>query len=125
MGNVEPQFYNEMLRHINAPIDEVNVKACIAWQAAEGGTASWNPFNTTQPAAGSTLYNSAGVRNYPSEVTGINATVETLLNGRYTTIIEAFRRGSSGLAVCEAVDGSAWGTHGAAAVYRSRFPDAP
>lgn len=30
MGNVEAQFYNEALRHVDAPIDEVNVKACIA-----------------------------------------------------------------------------------------------
>lgn len=49
-----------------------------AWHRAEGGTAAFNPLNTTMPAEGDSLYNSVGVRNYPSYEAGIEATVETL-----------------------------------------------
>lgn len=49
-----------------------------AWARAEGGTARWNPLNTTLPMPGAWLYNSAGVRNYPFPVSGIAATAATL-----------------------------------------------
>lgn len=125
MGAVEQRFFSKMMHGISAPIEEVNSKACFAWQAAEGGTAGWNPFNTTEPARGATNYNGAGVKNYPDEETGIDATVRTLLNGLYGPILQAFRQGNSGLAVCRAVDSSRWGTKQAAAVYRSRYPHSP
>lgn len=49
-----------------------------AWARAEGGTAQWNPLNTTQSFPGATTYNSAGVKNYPSPIAGISATAVTL-----------------------------------------------
>src|SRR5690349_6827936 len=52
-----------------------------AWHRAEGGSASYNWLNTTQPADGATEYNSVGVKNYPSYATGIQATIGTLQNG--------------------------------------------
>lgn len=55
--------------------------ALIAWQRAEGGTASFNPWNTTQDWAGATIYNSIGVRNYASREDGIAATVTTMEYG--------------------------------------------
>jgi len=62
------------------------------WQRREGGTAAFNPLNTTQRAPGATNYNSVGVRNYRSQQQGLNATVETLRNGRYTDILRALTR---------------------------------
>ncbi len=125
MGVVQQQFYSELMGRISAPVEEVNSKACFAWQAAEGGSASWNPFNTTEPVPGASNFNSVGVKNYPSEEAGIDATAQTLLNGRYGPILAAFRQGQSGLEVCRAVDASPWGTKDAEAVYRSRYPHAP
>jgi hypothetical protein len=125
MGTVSLQFYHEVMNHIGAPINKHNIQACDAWQAAEGGDATWNPWNTTQPAAGATNYNSAGVKNYPNRDTGISATVKTLKNGSYPHILAAFRAGTNGLVVCEAVDKSPWGTKQAAATYRDRFVHHP
>jgi hypothetical protein len=69
MGAVEQRFFSSLMHGIAAPIEEVNSKACFAWRAAEGGTARWNPFNTTQHARGATDYNGAGAKNYPNEET--------------------------------------------------------
>lgn len=49
-----------------------------AWAQAEGGTAQWNPLNTTEPMPGATDYNSVHVRNYPTPISGISATALTL-----------------------------------------------
>lgn len=124
MGAVGNSFYQEVLKGISAPITTENMRACHAWQAAEGATARNNPFNTTQPEPGDSNYNSFGphgqyhVRNYPDQETGVHATVTTLLNGDYQAIVEAFRRGNNGAAVCAAVDESEWGTHGAHTTYQ-------
>lgn len=123
MGAVPNTFYEDVLRRISAPITEENLRACHAWQAAEGGTAHNNPWNTTEPEPGTSNYNSFGpngefhVKNYPSESEGIDATARTLLNGDYPDILKAFRSGHDGHSVCVAVDQSRWGTHGSAATY--------
>lgn len=65
-----------------------------AWAQAEGGTASFNPLNTTQPWPHATIYNSAGVRNYASGSDGVHATAVTLLNGHYDGIVEDLRAAS-------------------------------
>lgn len=49
-----------------------------AWSQAEGGTAKWNPLNTTFRLPGSENYNSAGVQNYPAPTWGVYATGLTL-----------------------------------------------
>jgi hypothetical protein len=65
-----------------------------SWRQHEGGTdinPSWNALNTTQPKPDSPHFNSATVRNYPDRQTGIDATIETLKNGRYNNVIEAIK----------------------------------
>src|SRR5258706_11254188 len=64
------------------------------WQACEGGSATWNPINTTQPEPGATNYNSVGVKNYPDKATGIRGTATTLTNGYYPGIVADLRSGS-------------------------------
>lgn len=63
-----------------------------AWARAEGGTARFNPWNTTEPWPGATGYNSAGVKNYPSAYAGVQATVRTLRNGYYPGLCRDFER---------------------------------
>ena len=104
------QFARDLLDRLGAPATESNLTALSAWMAAEGGSAAYNPLNTTQPAAGTTDYNSVGVKNYGDLATGLNATVQTLTNGHYAGILAALRQGTDPRAVGQAVAASPWGT---------------
>lgn len=65
-----------------------------AWAKAEGGTASFNPLNTTYLLPGATEYNTDGVRNFPDPVTGLCATALTLANGDYPGILGDLQAGN-------------------------------
>lgn len=103
-------WQQQLLSRIGAPVTPANLKFLGLWARAEGGTAANNPFNTTQPAPGASSYNSVGVRNYGSPAQGIQATAETLLNGRYGTLVGALRQGSSAQLAAKALAASPWGT---------------
>lgn len=104
-------FYESVLQGISAPTSDAAITGLAAWHRAEGGNATWNPFNTTQDAQGATTYNSVGVKNYPNEETGVTATVKTLLNGNYPGILAALRTDAFDIhALADAVDSSVWGT---------------
>lgn len=107
-----PGWQRAVLKAINAPPTQSNLRFLDLWQRAEGGTAAANPLNTTQPAAGATDYNSVHVKNYPDPITGIGATAKTLLNGRYGPIVEGLRGGASLVELARAVAASPWGTGG-------------
>lgn len=65
-----------------------------AWERAEGGNASFNPWNTTEPWPGSAAYNDnvPPVRNYRTGSDGIAATVATLRNSHYPNMLRCFRK---------------------------------
>lgn len=66
---------------IEAPNDHERWRFFTAWGKAEGGTAKWNPLNTTLdlgPVWVESEYNSAGVKNYRYAVVGVVATALTL-----------------------------------------------
>lgn len=104
-------WQRRLLRALGAPVTEANLAFLNAWQRAEGGTARYNPLNTTQTWAGATAYNSVGVRNYPNARAGIQATVKTLLNGHYAAIVNGLKSGASAADLARAVEASPWGTH--------------
>jgi hypothetical protein len=83
-----------VLRGIRGKGVSENRRLLAAWATAEGGTARYNPMNTTEPWTGATDYNSVGVKNYPSGSAGIAATVATLLNGHYSGIVNDLRDGA-------------------------------
>jgi hypothetical protein len=93
------------------------VRALVGWAKAEGGhwnnKARYNPLNTTQnmPGAGNTG-SQGNIKVYKSWDQGIDATVKTLENGRYGTILKALQSGNAG-AVADAIGGTPWGTSGA------------
>lgn len=92
-----------------------NVCALTGWALAEGGHftpggARFNPLNTSQPAPGSTIFNSVGVRNYPDWSVGLSATITTLNLGYYTAIRAALTAGTNPVGMLVAVDASPWGT---------------
>lgn len=104
-------FFEGIQQGIQAPVTDMHIMGLAAWHKAEGGTATWNPLNTTQGAPGSTDYNSVGVKNYPNEAIGVSATIKTLTNGNYPGILKALRAEAFDIqALAQAVDSSVWGT---------------
>lgn len=83
-----------VLKRLGVPVTPQNRQFLAAWQAHEGGGASFNPLNTTQPAGGASSYNSVGVRNYRSPAEGLQATVQTLRNGHYGALVAALKTGN-------------------------------
>ena len=104
----------DLLGRMRLPRTQSNMVALVAWQRAEGGhfknSARFNPLNTTQPAPGSSVMNSHGVRRYRSYESGMNATIDTLRLGYYGGVRAALRQGRSASAVANAVVDSKWGT---------------
>jgi hypothetical protein len=82
-----------------------------AWARAEGGSATFNWLNTTQPALGATDYNSVGVKNYPDYATGVRATVETLMNGFYPRTLAGLQANAP---IVDDDEMGVWGTGGSA-----------
>lgn len=107
------RWWNDILGGIGASSTANNFGNLNAWADCEGGDAAYNPFNTTEPAAGATDYNSVGVKNYPSYQSGLHATLVTLQNGYYGQIIAALKSNASRSVFAGAVGSSPWGTSGA------------
>ena len=108
--SLDIEFYKAVLTGVGAPVTNNNLLYLYAWRQAEGGSAAFNPFNTTQKALGATNYNKVGVKNYTSAQQGINATVKTLLNGRYSDIISSLKADAAPSQTAEALAVSPWGT---------------
>lgn len=112
IGN-DKQFYEEILKGIGAPITESNMRFLLSWRQAEGGRATNNPFNTTfklKKDKGISDYNKAGVKNYSTAQFGVEATVKTLLNGRYSCILDGLKNdiGAEEISKCQSL--KTWGT---------------
>lgn len=109
-----PGWQAALLKRLGAPATPNNLRFLNAWQAAEGGTARFNPFNTTLPMQGASAYNSVGVRNYASPEAGIDATLRTL-QGRYphyNQILGGLQAGNvPWQSLAAQVEASPWGTH--------------
>lgn len=58
-----------------------------AWRLAEGGKATWNPWNTTWRGGSIKTYNSAGVGQYATAESGILATTKTLKLKYYRDLV--------------------------------------
>ncbi len=91
--HLPPNWQRRLLEVVGAPITAENVRLFDAWARAEGGTARWNPLNTTYYLPGTTRYNSVGVRNYKRPTDGVCATALTLVNGFYDGILGALQGG--------------------------------
>ena len=100
-----------LLDRLRAPVTRENLRGLFAWIDAESNAAHLrNPLATTEGAPGAHNANSVGVKGYPSDEIGLQATVRTLHNGNYPGILAALARGDSALAITEAVASSPWGT---------------
>lgn len=108
------------LAGIGAPATSRNLYALGAWIQAEGGTASYNPLNSTKVVPDSTKYNWANVQNYPTYWVGVQANVDTLNYGadhgqyHYREIRRRLRANAWPRRTLHAVERSEWGTGGLA-----------
>lgn len=114
-SGVTPEVWAEaLLLELGDPATPDNVAAIEAWEHAEGGhwhnSAEFNPLNTTQPWPGSHPINSKGVQAYSSWGDGTAATVKTLRNGRYGSVLSMLSEGDCAQCVANAVTVSPWGT---------------
>jgi peptidoglycan hydrolase CwlO-like protein len=113
-GEVAPygQWARLFLQHIGAPACRDNLVALVAWQAAEGTSAAWNPLATTLPMPGSTAFNSAGVQNYDSLAQGLDAIQSTLVRGAstfgYGAVLSSLSACSSATTTAAAINASSW-----------------
>lgn len=87
--SVADDFWSQVLALIGAPASPNNIAVLNAWSAHEGTSATWNPLATTQGQG--TNFNSTGVKSFATEQAGVQATANTLLNGRYGHIVAALR----------------------------------
>jgi hypothetical protein len=104
------RFGSDLLKRLGLPQTRENLRAMMAWQAAEGTTAAFNPLATTRAAPGATDMNSVGVKNFRTYEQGLQTTIDTLRNGLYGNILAALRDGTSATRVAQAIAESPWGT---------------
>jgi hypothetical protein len=90
---VSSSFASKVASYLGAPPDRV-LQILNQWQPYEGGSAAFNPLNTTQGGPGVVSnYNDVGVKNFANEDAGAAATAATLLNGYYPDIVKWMRTG--------------------------------
>jgi hypothetical protein len=113
-GDVAPygQWARLFLQAIGAPTCHQNLVVLVAWQAAEGTLASWNPLATTLQMPGSIPFNSVGVQNYTSLAQGIDAIHQTLLRGSepygYGAILTSLGQCADAMTTAQAINASSW-----------------
>lgn len=106
-------FYKAVLKLLDAPESDENLKFLKAWRQAEGGTATNNPLNTTFKLSkdeNTTNYNYKGVKNYSTPNFGIEATARTLLLPYYKCIVEGLRNNIGANKISECPDMMVWST---------------
>ena len=95
-----------------APACRSNLVVMVAWQAAEGTQAAWNPLATTHRMPGSTSFNSVGVQNFVSLEQGLLGTKETIENGwdvyRYGAIVRSLQGCAEPIETALAINASSW-----------------
>jgi peptidoglycan hydrolase CwlO-like protein len=101
-----------MLARLGAPACADNLIAVVAWQAAEGTAAAYNPLATTHDFPGATDFNHVGVKNYPSLEDGIQATIDTLALGSptygYGAVLASLAACAPAESTAAAINASAW-----------------
>lgn len=106
----------DVLRKLNAPVVDETVQLLIAWAHGENTTARFNPLATTTKRPGSTDFNHNNgfpVQNFVTYEDGLSATVQTLRNGHYPTILGGLMAGDATRALSAPHEFDVWGTGGA------------
>jgi hypothetical protein len=114
------QWAETLLSQLNAPVTGNNVASMVAWAAFEGGhcfgrpctekTTLFNPLNTSQDWPGARSAFGTHIKAYDSWAAGIDATIHTLKNGLYNTILQDLQDDAPPEQTLDAVRKSPWGT---------------
>lgn len=96
--NAFPNWAQDVLRAIGAPVTKANVNFLNNWHAHEGSNASNNPLNVTGYApipvtVGTGSINGDGVQNYATAHQGVQATAAFLNMPNYASIKAALQSG--------------------------------
>lgn len=78
----------------NSTPDDVLIDFMVGWTVSETKTdsgARFNLLNSEHKAPGSTAFNPNGVQNYVSYAQGVQMTVSTLNDGKYTNLLNALK----------------------------------
>jgi hypothetical protein len=97
-----------LLGRLGVPNSVNNEQSIVAWETQENGP-QWNPLGSKQTIQGSRDAG-GGIQIYPSLNAGLEATVQTLRNGRYTAILNALHNSMNPTATAAAIVASPWGT---------------
>jgi hypothetical protein len=110
-GQARTRWSIGLLDQLGDPVTVENVRGLAAWIGAESNNSRFhNPLATTMGAPGASDANTVGVKNYPNDAIGIDATVRTLHNGFYQGVLAALAKGDSAQRLVTAVAASPWGT---------------
>jgi hypothetical protein len=105
------EFTREVFGRLQFRIDGSTLAFGVAWAAFEGNDALNNPWSTTEDGFGGWDYNDVGVKNYPTLLDGIAATISTLLDSPYEHLrIVLGRRDSTIREILGALNSSPWGS---------------
>jgi hypothetical protein len=88
-------FLTDVLKGLNIPSpNKYQLEFMKAWRQHEGAKATYNPFNTTKGATGARYYatNEAGVKNYADRAEGLVATIDTIKQSNFSTILNAIKK---------------------------------
>lgn len=113
----------DLLALLACPGSYYNALSIVAQCQAEGGSAMFNPLNTTLAMTGATNYNSVGVKNYTSYAQGLDATARTLKQANMATLLAALKEGSSSIGYWRLLAASPWGTKPPTGVSITAFLD--
>ncbi len=107
-GTWADSFANEL----DAPTCRNNRIVIVAWLVNEGTSAVWNPLATTYSMPNDTVFNSHGVKNYPTHGVGLDASRLTLERGwtiyDYAPIVRRLRKCANPADTARAIKRSSW-----------------
>jgi hypothetical protein len=116
--NQTVSFLTDVLKGIGIPKPNSSQISFIkSWKQKEASLATFNPFNSILKKPGSKPFNTNNgfpVQNYPDRATGLNATLNTLLDKRYSEIIKAIKNIKTDQDInkaMQAVNDSPWGSN--------------
>jgi hypothetical protein len=111
-------FLSDVLKGIGIPNpNSSQLRFMRIWKQVEANQAAWNPLSTTLSLPGATNYNYNNgfpVKNYPDRATGLRATIATINNTRYRSVVNAIKAIQTDINIntaMDALDRSPWGTH--------------
>ena len=112
----------------DSKVDVTNVEG---WEAREGGSfdnnAHYNYLNTSLEEPGSTNYNTgapgSGIQSYPNQAEGIDATVSTLQEPQYASILADLENNADWQTFATAVEDSPWDPKHYGGTLASNAPD--